>query len=209
MQISIESIDALLPQTQCTKCGYKDCYDYARAIYHGQKHNRCPPGGDKGIKALSEHLNRPVLPLDQSCGSYQPKKVAVINEDLCIGCKKCILACPVDAIVGAKKQMHSVLSDDCTGCDLCVEPCPMDCIDMLELPQQLQPEQMSSNAYEKQKNAYRQAHQAQQKRLETKQNLAKEQHQKNVNFEEKPLDKKAYIQQALANFKKKKQNISK
>lgn len=126
-----EQVNALLPQTQCTKCGYQGCKPYAEAIVKDQAPiNRCPPGGDEGIQALASLLNRPVLPLDETCGIHQSLKVAVIDEQHCIGCTLCIQACPVDAIVGASKRMHTVLADWCTGCDLCVPPCPVDCIEM-------------------------------------------------------------------------------
>jgi electron transport complex protein RnfB len=126
------SINALLPQTQCTKCGYQGCLPYAQAIASAQAPiNRCPPGGEPGIAALAKLLNVPVLPLDTSCGVHVPLQVAVIDEQYCIGCTLCIQACPVDAILGANKFMHTVLAEDCTGCDLCVEPCPVDCIEMV------------------------------------------------------------------------------
>jgi len=129
-----EHINAILPQTQCTKCGYQGCLPYAQAIAQdGAPINRCPPGGDAGIQALASLLQRPVLPLDLSCGTHQPLRVAVIDEQHCIGCTLCIQACPVDAIVGASKQMHTVLADWCTGCDLCIPPCPVDCIEMVPL----------------------------------------------------------------------------
>lgn len=124
-------IDALLPQTQCTKCGYDGCAPYAAAIAEGSAlHNRCPPGGAEGIARLAALLGRAPLPLDASCGVERPRPVAVIDESLCIGCTLCLKACPVDAIVGAPKSMHTVLADSCTGCDLCVPPCPVDCIEM-------------------------------------------------------------------------------
>jgi Na+-translocating ferredoxin:NAD+ oxidoreductase subunit B len=129
-----ERINQLLPQTQCTKCGFEGCAPYARAIANEQAPiNRCPPGGDAGIAALAQLLNIPTLPLDTSCGEHQPLKVAVIEEQFCIGCTLCIQACPVDAIIGASKLMHTVLSEDCTGCDLCVAPCPVDCITMVDV----------------------------------------------------------------------------
>lgn len=208
MRISVNSIDALLPQTQCTKCGYKDCRDYAKAIFRGEKHNRCPPGGDEGIQSLSQHLNRPILPLDENCGQHKPKEVAIINEALCIGCEKCILVCPVDAIIGAKKRMHTILIDDCAGCDLCVEPCPMDCIQMIQLPQDQQPESATPAQAFAQKDHYRKMHQAKQHRLQTKQILAERQHQENITLAKQDMDKKAYIQKALVDFKKKKQKLS-
>jgi len=127
-----ERIDALLPQTQCTKCGYQGCRPYAQAIADGQAPiNRCPPGGEAGIAALADLLGSPVLPLDDSRGQPGPLQAAVIDEAHCIGCTLCIQACPVDAIVGANKRMHTVLPDLCTGCDLCVPPCPVDCIRMV------------------------------------------------------------------------------
>lgn len=127
-----EQVNALLPQTQCTKCGYQGCKPYAEAIANDNAPiNRCPPGGDAGIQALASLLNRPTLPLDETCGTHQPLQVALIDEQHCIGCTLCIAACPVDAIVGASKRMHTVLADWCTGCDLCIPPCPVDCIQMI------------------------------------------------------------------------------
>ncbi len=128
-------IDALLPQTQCGQCGYGGCRPYAEAIAAGEADiNRCPPGGMRGIVALAELLDRPVLPLDPECGEEKPPEVAFIIEDQCIGCTKCIQACPVDAIIGAPKLMHTVIADQCTGCELCVPACPVDCIVMQDLP---------------------------------------------------------------------------
>jgi len=131
----VDCIDALLPQTQCTKCGYQGCRPYAEAIHAGDADiNQCPPGGAAGIAALAALLHRDLLPLNPANGIEQPIRVAVIREAECIGCTKCIQACPVDAIVGANKLMHTVMYDDCTGCDLCIPPCPVDCIDMVTLP---------------------------------------------------------------------------
>ncbi|HHS7810599.1 electron transport complex subunit RsxB [Pseudomonas putida] len=129
----IQLIDALLPQTQCGKCGHPGCKPYAQGIVDGEPINKCPPGGDETVAALAELLNVPVLELDVSRGSAPPQ-VAYIREAECIGCTKCIQACPIDAIVGAAKLMHTVLIDECTGCDLCVAPCPVDCIEMHPLP---------------------------------------------------------------------------
>lgn len=127
-----DRVDALLPQTQCTKCGYDGCRPYADAIAEGAAPiNRCPPGGDDGVAALAALLGTPLLPLDLSRGEPGPLLVARIDESHCIGCTLCIQACPVDAIVGANKHMHTVLDDWCTGCDLCVAPCPVDCIEMV------------------------------------------------------------------------------
>ena len=128
----VEKLDALLPQTQCGQCGYPGCRPYAEAIANGDVINKCVPGGEPTIKRIAELMGVEV-PVD---GPLEPpiKKVAFIHEDLCIGCTKCIQACPVDAIVGAAKMMHTVIKSECTGCDLCVDPCPTDCIEMIELP---------------------------------------------------------------------------
>jgi electron transport complex protein RnfB len=127
-----DAIDAILPQTQCTRCGYDACRPYADAIARGEAEiNRCPPGGEAGIRALARLTGRPVLPLDSRCGAEGPRRVARVDESRCIGCTICIQKCPVDAIVGAPKQMHTVLAALCTGCDLCVAPCPVDCIEMV------------------------------------------------------------------------------
>jgi Na+-translocating ferredoxin:NAD+ oxidoreductase subunit B len=124
-----DRIDAVLPQTQCEQCGYHGCRPYAEAIARGEaKINQCPPGGAAGIEKLAALLQRPVLPLDPEHGVEKPRMLARIVEADCIGCTKCIQACPVDAIVGASKLMHTVLADDCTGCELCVPACPVDCI---------------------------------------------------------------------------------
>ncbi|MGI4846728.1 MAG: electron transport complex subunit RsxB [Janthinobacterium lividum] len=125
-------IEDALPQTQCTRCGYPACRPYAEAIANGAaSHNRCPPGGAQGIRRLSALLDKPVLPLDTSHGVERERPLARIDEMLCIGCTLCIQACPVDAILGAAKQMHAVIDELCTGCDLCVAPCPVDCISMV------------------------------------------------------------------------------
>jgi len=129
----IQHIDALLPQTQCGKCGHPGCKPYAEGIARGEPINKCPPGGNETIAALAELLKVPVLELDISRGPA-PAQIAYIREAECIGCTKCIQACPVDAIVGAAKLMHTVIIDECTGCDLCVAPCPVDCIEMRPLP---------------------------------------------------------------------------
>jgi electron transport complex protein RnfB len=125
----IARIDALLPQTQCGKCGHPGCKPYAQGIAAGEPINRCPPGGQETISQLAELLDTEVLSLDVTRGAA-PAQIAYIREAECIGCTKCIQACPVDAIVGAAKLMHTVLADECTGCDLCIAPCPVDCIEM-------------------------------------------------------------------------------
>jgi electron transport complex protein RnfB len=129
---SASAIDALLPQTQCRKCGYDGCRPYAEAIAAGTADiNRCPPGGDTGIRELAALLGVEPLPLDAECGAAGPRTVAVIDEAHCIGCTLCIQACPVDAIAGAAKLMHTVIRDLCTGCELCIPPCPVDCITLV------------------------------------------------------------------------------
>jgi electron transport complex protein RnfB len=131
----IERIDAALPQTQCGRCGYPGCRPYAEAITRGEAAiNRCPPGGAAGVATLARITGQAALPLDPACGAEAPPRVALIDEDVCIGCTKCIQACPVDAIVGASKLMHTVVADLCTGCELCVAPCPVDCIAMVPAP---------------------------------------------------------------------------
>jgi len=129
---SVEAVLALLPQTQCRRCGYDDCRGYARAIIdEGAAVNRCPPGGGEGIDRLARLTGKPALPLDASCGSEAPRGLARIDEAWCIGCALCLKACPVDAIVGAAKRMHVVIDELCTGCELCVPVCPVDCIAMI------------------------------------------------------------------------------
>jgi electron transport complex protein RnfB len=134
-----DQINRLLPQTQCTKCGYQGCKPYAEAIASGTAEiNQCPPGGELGIQHLAMLLNKPVLPLNPSNGIAQTNRLtAVIDEAVCIGCTLCIQACPVDAIVGANQLMHTVITAACTGCDLCLPPCPVDCITIEALPEDL------------------------------------------------------------------------
>ena len=128
----VEQIDELFPQTQCGQCGFPGCRPYAESIANGDEINKCPPGGQSTINAIANLLDVPAPELDAEHGEEsEVKTVAYIREDECIGCTKCIQACPVDAILGAAKLMHTVIADECTGCDLCVEPCPVDCIDML------------------------------------------------------------------------------
>ncbi|MEK0435448.1 MAG: electron transport complex protein RnfB [Pseudomonadota bacterium] len=126
-----DRIEDVLPQTQCTKCGYPACRPYAEAIANGSaSYNQCPPGGAEGVARIASMLGNPVIPLNPENGVERERPVAVIDESACIGCTLCIQACPVDAIIGAAKQMHTVIASLCTGCDLCVPPCPVDCIDM-------------------------------------------------------------------------------
>jgi electron transport complex protein RnfB len=127
-----DQLEDLLPQTQCTKCGYPACRPYAEAMASGEAEiNQCPPGGIEGVRRLAAATGRVVIPINPANGVERPRPVAFIDESLCIGCTLCIQACPVDAILGAAKQMHTILPSLCTGCDLCVAPCPVDCIAMV------------------------------------------------------------------------------
>lgn len=131
----VESIDALLPQTQCTRCGYPDCRSYAEAVAADAADiNRCPPGGDVTVARLAALTGRPARALDPLCGPFSARRLAVIDEAWCIGCTLCIQACPVDAIIGASKRMHAILVSHCTGCELCLPPCPVDCIELQPSP---------------------------------------------------------------------------
>lgn len=131
----IEQIDSVLPQTQCTRCGYPSCKEYAKALANNEAEiNQCPPGGNEGIRKLSHLLNKPVMPLNPENGKIKHPEVAIIDEEACIGCTLCIKACPVDAILGSNKMMHTVIEAECTGCDLCISVCPVDCISMIKAP---------------------------------------------------------------------------
>jgi electron transport complex protein RnfB len=134
----VDQIDALLPQTQCGQCTYPGCRPYAEAIAAGEADiNQCPPGGESTIQALADLLGRDPKPLNPEHGMHAEKSVAIIHEELCIGCTLCIQACPVDAILGAPKHMHTVIAAECTGCKLCVAPCPVECIEMAPVPQSI------------------------------------------------------------------------
>jgi electron transport complex protein RnfB len=129
-----DRLDALLPQTQCTRCGYAGCRPYAEALAGGTAGpDQCPPGGDATAAELAALLGRPAVPVDPHYGVEGAPRVAVIDEEICIGCAKCLPACPVDAIVGARRQLHTVIEAECSGCELCIPPCPVDCITMVEV----------------------------------------------------------------------------
>lgn len=129
---TVESVNRLLPQTQCTRCGYEGCLPYAQALVEDRADlNRCPPGGERVIQDLADHLGRKPMRLNPDCGEEGPRRVARIDPQRCIGCVQCLLVCPVDAIAGAPKRLHAVIEPYCSGCDLCVPRCPVDCIEMV------------------------------------------------------------------------------
>ena len=184
--ITPKQIDAILPQTQCELCGYPGCMPYAKAIVaNNEKINLCPPGGVSGLIALAELVNQDPSPfIEDMQQKAKPFRLAVIREAECIGCTKCIQACPVDAILGAAKQMHSVIADECTGCELCIAPCPVDCIDMVVVSEGKINSTLARARYT-----------ARKQRLENKQRDAI---QNNI------PDQKAYIQAAIMRARNKK-----
>lgn len=168
----IKKIDAVLPQTQCGQCGFDGCEPYATAIVEGRADiNQCPPGDASGIQKIAALLDIDPKPLNTSHGLPKPRAVAVIDENLCIGCTFCIQSCPVDAIVGAAKLMHTVIADECTGCELCVAPCPMDCISMVSVSEQ---SEYTTEEYSKRADRARMRYQFRQKRVGRKKVSVKE-----------------------------------
>lgn len=198
-----DKIDALLPQTQCTQCGFDGCRPYAKAISEGTPHNQCPPGGERVIGQLSKLLGRDVLPLNPENGEHTQKVVAKIREIDCIGCTKCIQACPVDAIAGATRLMHTVIESECTGCELCVAPCPVDCIELV--PAKNQPDDLDDSAFKAQGDHYRARMNARDIRLKQRAEAKKLKHKLNRNAglkrEASVEDRKAFIAQAIERAK--------
>ena len=158
----VDRIDALLPQTQCTRCGYPACRPYAEAIADGHADiDQCPPGGDDGVVALAQLLGVGAKPVNSEFGIEAPPTVVVIDEDVCIGCTKCIAACPVDAIVGTGKRMHTIIASECTGCELCIPPCPVDCIAIVPIA----PEALNRGGVMARAELARQRYEAREQRL--------------------------------------------
>ncbi len=200
--VAVKDVDALLPQTQCGECGYAGCLPYAEALVQGiAPINKCPPGGVVTLNALAKLLDQDAQPyVDEMAQQTRAPAVAVIREEECIGCTKCIKACPVDAIIGSAKVMHAIIAHECTGCGLCVEPCPVDCIEMVTV---------AAPTY--QPELAREHHQAKQRRLlrdeHSKQQLYRQKKQLTQELVNQQQDKKAkqdYIQQALARVRAKK-----
>ncbi len=187
-----EDIDAILPQTQCRLCGYDGCMPYAEALINNAVNiNLCQPGGVKTLQKIGEMLQKNPAPfVEEMENNTKPKMLAIIREDECIGCTKCIQACPVDAILGSAKLMHTVIGEECTGCELCVTPCPVDCIDMVKLSEEITREQS---------NHYRKRYYARSKRLALER-AEKQFHQQQLSNNKK----KNYIQKAIERAKNKK-----
>ena len=199
---SVKEIDALLPQTQCGECDYKGCRPYAEALVQKTATiDRCPPGGVETLNALGVALDIDPAPYFEKVQSKTraPSK-ASINEQECIGCTKCIQACPVDAIIGTSKHMHAIIDHECTGCGLCIEPCPVDCIEMVELDSPLYDKARAQKRYQEREVRLLKKAQDKEKAYREKRQIAA---QLQENKDEKAL-KKAFIQQALARVKNKK-----
>lgn len=159
------AIDALLPQTQCRRCGFDGCQPYATALARGDTElNRCPPGGPHVIERLAALLGRPALPLDPACGRVSPPQVAWIDEPACIGCARCLDDCPTDAIIGARKRLHTVIAHDCSGCGLCLPACPVDCILMIPAPG-LQEQPLTAQETDRRARRYRRLYDRRRTRL--------------------------------------------
>lgn len=197
--VTPEEIDLLLPQTQCGLCGYGGCMPYAEAmLFECAPINLCPPGGIKTLTALGELLQQDSTPFMKAMAEKaKPKLLAVVREAECIGCTKCIQACPVDAILGSTKQMHTIIAAECTGCELCVTPCPVDCIEMLIIPES-QPTMENMQQEHEKKNLARMRFNAREERLD------KEKQEKNKSDNQSTLKRKSYIQDAIARAKAKK-----
>lgn len=204
--VEVDNVNAVLPQTQCQECGYQGCKPYAEAIVNdNERIDLCLPGGTQVLQKLGELTGQDPTPYWEGMKNKQkPQQVAVIREDECIGCTKCIQTCPVDAIIGASKQMHTIIQSECTGCELCVEPCPVDCIDIMRTGE--------ANAItQQQADHYRQRYEARQEREAKRRQKERRRYQKakNAYQEQKQAskdDKKQFIQEALQRVQDKKQS---
>ena len=201
MSPTADQINALLPQTQCTRCGYPDCASYAQAIASGEAGiNQCPPGGEEGVRRLAALTGLPPLPLSEAHGLEGPRLLAVIDEAWCIGCTLCVKACPVDAIIGTNKHMHTVIEPDCTGCELCIPVCPVDCITLVPVHAEPAPTGWAAWSSEQAEQAREQHawHQARTRRAKAEHKLA---HLPEVSKLTEPAEldaKRAVIEAALA-----------
>lgn len=195
-KVDVKALDAVLPQTQCGECGYPGCRPYAEALAHGQATiDCCPPGGVKTLHALGELLQIDPKPYEAAAvAATRPPQLAIIDEAECIGCTKCIPACPVDAIMGTAKKLHHVLPHACTGCRLCIEPCPVDCIDLVEIPDEAYDRDEARKSFEAKKIRELQAKQEKERIYQEKRKLA--QHKKNTTSQDAAA-KRAYILEAL------------
>lgn len=199
---TVKEVDALLPQTQCGECDYSGCMPYAEALVQGSAPiNKCPPGGVETVKALGVLLHIDATPyLQDALENTRQPSVAVIREAECIGCTKCIKACPVDAIIGSGKLMHAVIAHECTGCGLCVAPCPVDCIEMVSLDEQHYDQDVARNRFNDKKTRLLRDEHEQQQQYREKRQLAMQ----SENHSQDMKAKQDYIQQALARVKAKK-----
>lgn len=203
-ELLVKQIDALLPQTQCGECSYPGCLPYAQALAQGSVAiNKCPPGGEAVVKALGELLQQDATPyIEEAIAQTRPPALATIRESECIGCTKCIKACPVDAIMGSTKLMHVVITHECTGCGLCVAPCPVDCIEMVELDAQAYDKDLARKRFQAKGIRQLRDEHAQQQAYREKRNIALQA----KNSAEDVSAKQRYIQQALARVQAKKTN---
>ena len=203
-KVTIEQIDAVLPQTQCGLCNYKGCKPYAKAIVEdGERIDQCPPGGVKGLYKLAELTQQDPTPyLAEMQAKQKPQMIAAIREDECIGCTKCIQACPVDAILGAAKLMHTIITDECSGCELCIEPCPVDCIDLIvtKPAEDIDPKEERRCATQ-----YRKRYEFRNQRLEKEKQIERKKHKQAKKIATTRTDdlaaKKQFIKEAIARTK--------
>ncbi len=201
-KVSPDTLDAVLPQTQCGECGYPGCKPYAEALAHGKANiDACPPGGVTTLRALGKLLDVDPKPYEAAVrDATRPPQTAIIREAECIGCTKCLPVCPVDAIIGSTKKLHHVLPDECTGCGLCVEPCPVDCIDLVEIPKEAYDRDTARTRFHAKKIRELKELQAKEKHYQEKRRILK--HQKDPKDTDAAA-KRAYILNAITRVKNK------